>query len=208
MSDAATVLRPARKSDAAALAHLIDIAGEGLPSHLWADAAAAGETPFDVGARRAEREEGGFSYRRAHVAEVDGTVAAMLLGYRQPDPYDAGDLASLPAVIRPLVELEALAPGSWYVNALAVLPAFHGRGLGSSLLALAEDLARSSAAPRLSIIVAGENDGAMALYRRTGYAVAGRRPLIGFPGCPYAGDWVLMTKAVGGASGGGLSSGA
>ena len=36
--------------------------------------------------------------------------------------------------------MEALAPGSWYVNALAVLPEFQGRGLGARLLKLAEEL--------------------------------------------------------------------
>ena len=198
MTSSSPILRAAGKSDAAALARLIDIAGEGLPTHLWSTAAGEGETALDVGARRAEREEGGFSYRRAHVAEVDGAVAAMLLGYRQPDPYETGDLAALPEVIRPLVELEVQAPGSWYVNALAVLPAFHGRGLGTRLLALADDLARDSGADRLSIIVAGENAGAMALYRRTGFAVEAHRPLVGFPGCPYGGDWVLMVKAADG----------
>lgn len=74
-------------------------------------------------ALRAARESGGFSYRNAHVAERDGRVVAMLLGYRLPEPYDAGDLEALPSVVRPLVELEALAPGSWYVNAVAALEA-------------------------------------------------------------------------------------
>ncbi|HMO69118.1 MAG TPA: DUF6505 family protein [Novosphingobium sp.] len=36
-------IRPARKSDAPVLARLIDIAGEGIPSYLWARAAEPGE---------------------------------------------------------------------------------------------------------------------------------------------------------------------
>jgi hypothetical protein len=36
------------------------------------------------------------------------------------------------------------------------------------------------------------------LYERTGYLKRERRPLTPYPGCPHGGDWVLMTKALGG----------
>ena len=36
----------------------------------------------------------------------------------------------------PLQELENLAPGTWYVNVLAVHPPFRGLGLGTKLLGL------------------------------------------------------------------------
>jgi hypothetical protein len=42
-------LRPVRKTDAAGLAALIDIAGEDMPSHMWSRMAEAGQTPFEVG---------------------------------------------------------------------------------------------------------------------------------------------------------------
>ena len=119
-------LRRAAPEDAETLARLIDLAGEGIPAHLWRQAARDGESVWDVGRQRAARESGGFSYRNAEVCEAQGRPAGMLLGYRQPDPYDAGDLDELPAIVRPLVELEALAPGSWYLNGLAVFPEFAG----------------------------------------------------------------------------------
>jgi ribosomal protein S18 acetylase RimI-like enzyme len=197
MTREARSVRPARQQDAAPLARLIDIAGEGIPTYLWAQAAEAGETALEVGVRRAAREEGGFSYRNAFVDEVEGQVAGMLLGYRQPDPYDPGDLSDLPAVVRPMVELEALAPGSWYVNALAVFPAFRGRGLGSGLLALAVRLAGESGARALSVIVAAENAPARALYERNGYRAAARRPVVAFSGFAHGGDWMLMVKDAG-----------
>lgn len=189
-------LRPARKDDARTLALLIDMAGEGFGSYLWSQSARPDESPLDVGMRRAQREEGGFSYRHATLAEADGDVAGLLLGYRLDDPYDTGDVHSLPELIRPLVELEAEAPGSWYVNALAVFPEFRGCGLGTVLLAEAERIAPSSGAARLSLIVADENEGAKRLYLREGYSVAARRPLVPFPGLGHGGDWVLMTKPV------------
>jgi ribosomal protein S18 acetylase RimI-like enzyme len=190
-------LRPATREDAELLARLIDIAGEGFGTYLWSQSAAPGETALDVGRRRAQREDGGFSYRNATLAEVDGKVAALLLGYRLADPYDAGDLQSVPATVRPLIELEAEAPGTWYVNALAAFPEYRGKGLGTLLLAEAENSARKTRVSSLSIIVAEQNEGAKRLYERAGYRAVARRPVVTFPGFAHTGDWLLMTKRVG-----------
>jgi ribosomal protein S18 acetylase RimI-like enzyme len=187
-------LRPARKDDARSLALLIDIAGEGFGQYLWAQSAGPGEEPLGVGMKRARREEGGFSYRNATLAEIDGRVAGLLLGYRLNDPYDTGGLGSLPAMIRPLVELESCAPGSWYINALAAFPEYRGRGLGTFLLNEADRRARAAGAKSVSLIVAEENAGAVRLYRRIGYLEAARRRLVPFPGLGHAGDWVLMVR--------------
>jgi len=191
---AASSLRPGRKDDARALAQLIDIAGEGFGTYLWTQAAAPGESALDVGTRRAQLEEGGFSYRNAVVAEIGGKVAGLLLGYRLASPYDRGDLAALPAMVRPLVELEARAPASWYVNALAAFPEYRNDGLGTRLLAEAERIARDARAPAISLIVADQNEGAKRLYLRSGYREMARRPLVPFPGLGHTGDWVLMIK--------------
>jgi ribosomal protein S18 acetylase RimI-like enzyme len=188
--------RPAQKSDAAALAILIDIAGEGMPSYIWSRMRESGQSAFEVGRARAAREEGGFSYRNATVAEVDGEVAAMLVDYRLDDPYDTGDLSALPDVVRPLIELEAKAPGSWYVNVLAVFPEFRSHGIGARLLAFSEQRARAQGATSMSIIVASENAGAIRLYARSGYRENARAPAVQFPGCAHGGDWVLLVKPV------------
>jgi ribosomal protein S18 acetylase RimI-like enzyme len=98
--------------------------------------------------------------------------------------------------VRPLGEHESEAPGSWYVNALAVFPEYRVRGLGSQLLAEAERIAGHVRGSTLSIIVADQNEVAKRLYLRTGYRAVARRPLVAFPGLPHRGDWVLMTKAL------------
>ena len=125
--------RPARKADASALAVLVDIAGEGLPAYLSSTLKAPGQSILEVGRDRAARETGGFSYRNAIVAEVGGEVAACLVGYRLDDPYDLGGLEEIPPLVRPLVLLEAKAPGSWYVKCARDLPrvppAWHRHGL-------------------------------------------------------------------------------
>jgi ribosomal protein S18 acetylase RimI-like enzyme len=190
------VVRPARKTDAAALAILVDIAGEGMPSYMWSRMREAGQSAFEVGRARAAREEGGFSYRNATVAEIEGDLAACLVDYRLDDPYDTGDLSELPEMVRPLVELEAKAPGSWYVNVLAAFPEYRRCGLGSRLLALAEGRGRAQGATAASIIVASENAGAMRLYARSGYQEVARAQVVEFPGCAHGGNWVLMVKSI------------
>jgi ribosomal protein S18 acetylase RimI-like enzyme len=189
-------LRPARKSDALALAALIDIAGEGLPVHLWSRMKEPTQSVFEFGRARAAREEGNFSYKNATVAEVDGEVTAGLIDYQLDDPYDTGDLNELPEVVRPLVELESKAPGSWYINAVAAFAEFRGRGIGARLLALAEDHGRACKSKTVSLIVADENAGAVRLYARNGYRDLARAAVVEFPGCAHGGDWVLMTKPI------------
>ena len=150
--------------------------------YLWSQAARPGETALEIGKRRAQREEGGFSYRHATIAEVDRKVAGLLLGYRLPEPYVLGDVSALPEMVRPLMELEAEAPGTWYVNALAAFPEYRGQGIGTRLLTEAELLAIEVGAPGLSLIVADQNEGAKRLYARMGYRAVARRPLIRFRG--------------------------
>lgn len=187
-------LRAARPADAPLLAQLIDLAGEGIPAWLWRQQAFEGESALAVGERRAAREEGGFSYRNAWVLEHEARSAGMLLGYPQPDPCVTGSLDELPSVVRPLVELEALAPGSWYVNAVAVLPEHRGKGFGSALMQHAATLAHRAGCRELSLIVAGGNVGAVRLYRGLGYREVATRPVVRFEGFPHGGDWLLMTR--------------
>ena len=98
--------------------------------------------------------------------------------------------------MRPLVRLEAKAPGSWYVNVLATFPEFRRRGIGARLLAIAEQKGREEGAPSLSVIVGGWNESAARLYQSAGYSALASEPAILFPGCPHQGDWVLMVRSL------------
>lgn len=190
------ILRKATKADAGDLAYLINIAGEGIPAWLWSGMAAEDESAMETGSRRAAGEEGGFSYVNATVAEEDGSIMGMVLDYLQPNPYDTDGMEDLPDVIRPLIELEALEPGSWYINAIATYEKYRGRGVASALLAASEKSALQVAADRLSIIVAGKNAGACRLYRKLGYTDKAARAIVTYPGCEYDGDWLLMVKKI------------
>ena len=190
------MIRPATKRDALHMAALADIAGHGMPAWVWSQSRETGQSVVEVGRARAMREQGGFSYRNAHMLEAEGEIAGMLLGYRQPGRMETGDTSDMHEVFRALTALECEAPGSWYVNILGVFPEYRGRGFGAQLLRQAEALAQAAGVSQMSLIVESENERARRLYERTGYREKARRPYVQFPGSTHQGDWVLMVKEI------------
>jgi ribosomal protein S18 acetylase RimI-like enzyme len=186
-------IRPARRDEAALLARLVNYAGEGLPLYLWGKLAQPGESAWDVGRKRAERDEGSFSWRNAIMVEVDGKAAGCLVGYETPDQPEPIP-ADMPAMFRPLQELENLAPGTWYVNVLAVLPEHRGKGRGTKLLALADETGRKLGKRGMSVIVSDANFGARRLYERCGYRETARREMVKESWTNPWREWVLLTK--------------
>lgn len=189
-------IREAHKSDAAELAKLIDFAGEGLPFYLWRQMAAPGEDPWEIGRQRAARDTGGFSYRNSVVAEVDGKVVGALVGYPVADEPEAIDPDTTPPMFVPLRELENLAPGTWYVNSVAVFPEARGLGLGSALMRCAARTASDLGLRGTSLIVSDANDGARRLYERLGYRETGSRPMVKEQWQNPGENWVLMIRGL------------
>lgn len=189
-------IREARASDAAHLARFVNMAADDLPLHFWRAAVGPDGDPWALGEERAARETGNFSYRNAWLAEVGGEVGACLVGYpaeAEPGPIEP----DTPPVFVPLLELEALAPGSWYLNILATYEAFRGRGLGSALLAHAEAVAAAGGYDTISLIAADTHGDALRLYRATGYREQARRPVIKGDWRADANEWILFTKPLG-----------
>lgn len=185
--------RRGRPDDAPVLAELVNYAGEGLPLYLWASLAGPDESAWDVGTARARRETGSFSYRNAIMIERRGEAAGCLIGYPipdQPEPIPP----DFPPLVRPLQELENLAPGTWYVNVLAVRPQHRGHGLGGQLLGLADEIGRSAGHRGMSVIVADRNAGAFRLYERFGYRRAAERAMVKNGWSVQSNNWLLMTK--------------
>jgi ribosomal protein S18 acetylase RimI-like enzyme len=187
-------VRAARPDDAAALADLINFAGEGLPLYLWERLAQPGETAWEVGRRRACREEGSFSYRNAVIAQYGDDVAGSLITYRIADQPTAIDPAEVPAMFVPLLELENLALGTWYVNVLAVYPRFRNLGIGTRLLEVAGQQAKDAGCRGESIIVSDANPGASRLYERCGFRHRAVRPMVKDDWVNPGRNWVLLTR--------------
>lgn len=187
-------LRAATPDDADVMAKLINLAGEGLPVYLWQDMIEGNETAWDVGRRRAQREEGGFSYRNTCLAIGDDQIMGAITAYGQPDAFEPVDPAEIPPLFVPILELESLAPGSWYINVLAVFPPFRDRGVGSFLVRAAECDARKAGKLSVSIIASDGNPGAVRLYERLGYTACASRRMVKEDWDNPGENWILLIK--------------
>ena len=189
-------IRGAKKREAKELAWLVNLAGEGIPEHLWQQMANENETAMDVGIRRVSSEEIAFSYSKARVCTEDKNILGMLVAYRLPTPYPIDVIDDYPEIVRPLVQLEARAPGSWYINAVATYPEHQGRGVASRLIEDSVERARLRGCDLVSLIVASENEQAKRLYEHIGFNSVASKPVVSYPGCLHGGDWVLMTRPI------------
>ena len=195
MSDAITI-RPARKSDASEIALLVNIAVHGGMARRWAEDERAEGTyqPLEVGRLEMMRDDTAFNWRSVTMAEVDGEVAGMMLGYRKGDAVEAVP-DDTPPFMRPIQELEAEAAGTWFISMLGVHKAWRGHKVGGTLLDVAESKRKETGAAGLALIVEDVNDGARRLYDRRGFRVRTSRPMVRFPGSELPGkDWLLMVK--------------
>ena len=186
--------RQAAPEDADHLAQLVNMAGDGLPLYLWGKMAQPGQDAWSVGRERAQRDHGGFSYRNATLAILEENIAGCLIGYPLDTTPEKIDPASIPEMFLPLVELEALAAGTWYINVLAVFPEFRGLSIGSRLLELAECKPATTDRAGLSLIVSDANHGAMRLYERSGYRERASRPMLKEGWKNPGKNWNLMVK--------------
>jgi ribosomal protein S18 acetylase RimI-like enzyme len=196
--------RSARRNDCRHIASLFLISSDGLAAYIWSrmqafshsaglDASPIGEQSLiDIGEQRCAREGVAFSYQNCLIAERAGAVIGMLHSFPMDEPPAPSQAESDP-VLRPYAELEDY--GSLYISGVAVYPEYRRQGVGSRLLALAEDRARASALPRLSLICFERNVGAMRLYARSGYSEIARRPVVPHPSLHYPdGDAILLAK--------------
>ncbi len=185
--------RTATKEDCYELARLFRIASSGVADYMWSRLAPKypGLTPLEIGTRRFAREEGNFSYRNCVVAEQDGAVIGMLFTFLTEEGQKADDEPADP-ILKPYEELEV--PGSFYICALAVFPRFRGRGVGTKMLSIARKQAYQRGFGALSLLVFEHNEGALRLYERNGFEVAGRAPVVPHELIQYTGEVLLMAS--------------
>src|SRR5262249_27433849 len=126
-------------------------------AELFAEVAAerdgiASEPPVDIDQRAAQ-----FALSAAH------TAVAVTAGQHGQDGQVVG-----------MIHLEVSRHGFGELGML-VRREWRGRGIGSALLAAAEELARDLGLHKLSLEVFAHNDAAIALYRKCGFIEEGRR---------------------------------
>jgi ribosomal protein S18 acetylase RimI-like enzyme len=185
--------RRAMSEDAPKMAELVNIASHGLALYLWGKLAGAGESPWDVGLKRARRGIGGFAYRNTVVREAEGRIAACLVSYPLRDAPQLYD--QVPIMLAPMFELENIVPGTWFVNVLATYAEHRGKGYGTELLHIAEVLAHDAQCGGMSLILSDANAEARRLYERHGYGEHATRPIVKEDWEHSGQNWVLLVKA-------------
>ena len=171
--------------------------GEGLLFARYMDQAAEGFFGFMLG-RNAERiiarafSEPGHSLSFEHMvfAERDGVIAGMSSAFtgaqhrsfsEEPLRRAAGRSAFRMRCVRTLLGplwriLNTVAEGDFDIQGMAVDPDLRGAGIGSLLMADAEERASATGSARLSLDVAAKNEGARKLYARRGMVESSRWP--------------------------------
>ncbi len=187
--------RPATPDDATDLALLLDAASRRLVSWRWSTLASPGQSWFEVGRARILTLTGNQAhYGNWLVAQERGHPVGALNAHKVPDNVEDTDLTGLDPVFHPLVALEPLTAGTFYIMAAAVFAEHRGQGHGTALLEKAAGLARNVGLTRLTLMTESFNEGARRLYLRNGFRDLDRRPFVPFPGSGETGDWTLMAK--------------
>ena len=192
MDSAEVCYRPASKAECGIVARLYSISSDGVADYIWSKLAAPGEDLLEVGRRRYERESTDFSYENCTMAEIGGEVAGMLVAF--PMNVDSEADSELDPVLVPFDRLEE--DNSYYICGVAMLPEHRGRGVGSRLMALAEEQALELGFEKLSLIVFEQNVAAHRLYQRLGYKEVAREPVVPHPLIHVTGDAILMVKHI------------
>lgn len=184
-------LRAATPADAADMAALANIAGEGLPSTIWAAQASGGEGPLDVGRMRAARSDGLFSWTNAIIAELDGQTAGAVVSYLIPEDAKGFDESTHP-MVRPLVALEEQASRTRFVSVLATYEDFRGHGAARAMIEKVEAMPGPEG---MSIITSDNNISARTFYGARGYVPKCTKPAIHADWTTKVNEWVLMAKS-------------
>ena len=131
------------------------------------------------------RNAGRFDFGIAFVAEADGKPIGGLVSY-EGARIDKLNLAVVPHLFPAMGVMPALRflwrgywlPGGreaghdeYYVSNIGVHPSAQRRGIGSCLLAFAEQTAQTAALKKCALVVGLYNQNALRLYQRLGYQI-------------------------------------
>lgn len=170
----------ARKTDAPLIARsIMDAVGEEICSGL----ASKGHTLEDVErlfTTLAMREDSQYSYLNALIAlNESGEAVGVCIGYDGAYLYDLRKAFFEEAERILGLEMgdidDETDSGEFYIDTLAVLPEYRGRGIASELLHASIERANMLGKPA-GLLVDKENSRARRLYERIGFRKVGERP--------------------------------
>ncbi|MBO5687661.1 MAG: N-acetyltransferase [Alistipes sp.] len=123
-----------------------------------------------------------YSWHYALVAEVDGSVAGVVVGYdgAMLEELRAGTFAIIREHIGrvPTIPNETEA-GEYYLDSVGVVPEYRGQGVGRALVAALCEKAFDEGHERVGLIVDSDNAQAERLYTSLGFNSVGTRLFFG-----------------------------
>ena len=87
-----------------------------------------------------------------------------------------------------------MASGSWFLQAISILPECRGQGHANALLTKAEEVAKKSGTKKITLQVKEFNPIALKTFTNNGYLELSRRKFITFSFSDETGDIMLTEK--------------
>lgn len=200
-------IRPARSEDVQLAARLLYLSMGELADYLFGGVQRSVEEIL-AGLYLSDRTR--FSCRTADVAEWNGILAGMLFSFPGREfarrelsiGVELFKMCNLLEMVRLSMRALSIANGietmrdEYYLANMAVLPEYQGRGIGTRLLANAEEKAKQVGIEKCSLIVDTENPSARRLYERFGYQVVFTKTYPGPAEDAHAGYYRLVKEVV------------
>ncbi len=171
--------RLGEEADSSIIADFIIAAGDGLFQSML-DGIIPGVGAVQFVRMAVKSEDSPLNAQRAILAEYDGRVMGMALGYPSSD-YGLHPLLKNLVPSRRIKPLQALFDSkiddSWYLNTLLVSDEARGRGLGSLLVQFCADLAVEEGLSSISLHAWADNQPALSMYGALGFTERDKVPV-------------------------------
>ena len=141
-----------------------------------------GENYMNVFEEIAFLEDSQYSYRNAFVAEINGNAVGAVVAYDGAELYPLRK-ATLDVISKHTAKELQIADetdaSEFYLDSLAVLPEYRGRGIGAQLILAVKDRAFNEYNKNLGLLVDFENPDAERLYQSVGFERADVKYFLG-----------------------------
>ena len=170
-------IRKAAKTDAPLIAKVVAMAIGEESAILY-----GGENYMNVFEEIALLEDSQYSYRNAFVAEINGNAVGAVVAYDGAELYTLRK-ATLDVISKHTANELQIADetdsSEFYLDSLAVLPEYRGRGIGAQLILAVKDRALNEYNKNLGLLVDFENPDAERLYQSVGFERADVKDFLG-----------------------------
>jgi ribosomal protein S18 acetylase RimI-like enzyme len=199
--DPRSSIRRATAGDALACAQLLLMASHGMAEAVFRDLIPGQPTEQIIATRRIEPEGRSSSYTHWWVADGDHSdIAGGINAYALKDNFRPAREELLTEerirILRPMLELDAVATGTFFINVLAVFPEYRHVGLGRRLIALAVQKARQAGTAAVSLTTFEEDSRLVSYYREIGFTTIAARPIQPHECLQAGGNLVLMAMPI------------